>query len=216
MNYKYARYTANHIQRSFADNRLNNQPFDMHICNASDDKGTIQELEKMVPTLRNLDFPLDVHKECYMDLFPKDQLIYLTPYSQNVLRDYNADDIYVVGGVIDKGFHGPITLAKAKKFGIRTAWFPFHRYLPWGQASKFLPINIATNILLDFKNTQNWRIALKNVPDRKLLQFRHSRDSLSKKIAELTDQRGEISSLGGRSDMKNMKTLKTNPFAVKK
>ena len=36
-------------------------------------------------------------------MFPTEQMVYLSPDSHNDLHKFNPNDIYVIGGIIDKG-----------------------------------------------------------------------------------------------------------------
>lgn len=178
MNPKAARYTAGHLTRAYMDNRKNLQPFDLHIHNSNRTSETMKEIEKRMPNLHDPNFTIEVHDECFTDLYPRENLVYLTPESKNLLSDYNGRDIYVVPAVVDTGLKGPITMARPKQLQIRTAWFPINHYLSWGPGSKHLPLDIIIKILLDFKNKRNWKEAFKHIPDRKLNRQRHVRQEL--------------------------------------
>lgn len=47
-------------------------------------------------------FPLNVHEKSYLNVFPKNQLVYLTPHSPEVMTNYDHDAIYIIGGIVDK------------------------------------------------------------------------------------------------------------------
>lgn len=192
MTKKFCHYTASHFKHFFGHNRQNFHPFDVHICNWDDQSLTAKHAVNLIPSLLDEDSPVDVHRKCYSEVFPRDQLLYLTPYSPHVLTEYNPNDIYVIGAVVDYGYDGPITLSKAKKLGIRTAYPPISRYMDWGIRAKNLPINIVGEIMLDFKNTQDWTISLEHVPQRLRKQPRQERHMLHKIINEVTDPRGEL------------------------
>lgn len=65
----------------------------------------------------------------------------------------------------------PLSLAKAKRDGLKMAKLPLDRYLEWAPGSKKnLNINHMIPILLDLKLTKNWEIALKHIPRRKLME----------------------------------------------
>lgn len=166
---------CNQLVLGFSENRKHSAPFDMHIFNA--DLGSIgmKQLQKRIPTVMDGGFPLDVHQNCFTDEIPKENLLYLTPYSPNVLKHYNPKDTYVVGGVVDRGRGGSVTLARAKEMGLRTAWLPFDHYLPW-VGRHDLPLDIIMKILLDFKNKRGWREAFKHVPKRKIQSARGPRE----------------------------------------
>jgi len=76
-------------------------------------------------------------------------------------------------------------MAKAKREGIRMAKFPIDRYLDWGaSSSKSLALDQSIRIMLDLRHTGDWKVALKNVPTRKLRSFRE--DMLRKKLERST------------------------------
>lgn len=65
----------------------------------------------------------------------------------------------------------PLSLAKAKRDGIKMAKLPLDRYLEWAPGSKKnLNINHMVPILLDLKLTRNWEFALRHIPRRKLME----------------------------------------------
>lgn len=213
-----ARSIARQLTYSFGANRRHSQPFDFHLCNFDHRSVSAKELHKMIPTMLESTNPLELHNECFNEKFPSENLLYLTPYSPNILCEYNPDDTYVIGSLVENGQNGPVTLAKAKKLGIRTAWFPFGRYLHWNTGSKSIPLNLIVSILLDFKTTQDWNIALKHVPKRKLTQTKDqklARQNVLEDILHSNAAPTQWSDIGqNRNDKQNV--LKRNPFRTKK
>lgn len=161
---------AKQLMLCFAENRFHDDPFDLHFCNADKSGTTMKTLYKHIPTLTEPSFPLNVHEESFMDLFPKEKLVYLTPHCRNEIQEFNHDDIYIIGAMVDKITSEPLSLAKAKQLGLRMAKLPLDRYLQWGGGSgKSLTLNQMTNILLELKRSGDWNEALKVVPRRKLI-----------------------------------------------
>lgn len=116
----------------------------------------------------NLEFPMNVHAESYLDVFDKKDLVYLTPHCRNELYEYNPDDVYIVGAMVDKAHSEPLSLAKAKKHELRMAKFPLDRYYQF-QGGKCLTINQVVEILLEMKLSNDWKKALsQSVPKRKI------------------------------------------------
>ena len=77
-----------------------------------------------------------------MDLFPKDQLVYLTPHCRTELDTWDNDAIYIIGAMVDKANQEPLSLAKAKEHGIKYAKLPLEKYIKWGSGSgKSLTLN---------------------------------------------------------------------------
>ncbi|XP_075237096.1 tRNA methyltransferase roswell [Lycorma delicatula] len=187
MSKKEMNYCAKQLMLVFAGNRNNNEPFNVHFCNANPDSYLIKQLKKFIPTLYEWDFPINVTEKSYLDLFPKEKLVYLTPHCRENLTTFNHDDIYIVGGIVDKLNCEPLSLAKAKKEGLKMAKFPLERYLMWGSGSKSLTLDQCTEILLELKKSGDWEKALEHVPKRKLMTDEKNVKE-QEKIDELMDK----------------------------
>jgi hypothetical protein len=55
--------------------------------------------------------------------------VYLTPHTHQDLDEINEDNVYIVGAFVDKSWQKPVSLARAKEQGLRTAKFPLDKYL---------------------------------------------------------------------------------------
>ncbi|CAG9760064.1 unnamed protein product [Ceutorhynchus assimilis] len=162
-------YTAKQLMLLFADNRYNDDPFDIHYVNINKDSDLTKMFHKYVPTMFDKEFPMNAHEKSYLDLFPKEKLVYLTPHCREEMESFDHDAIYIVGAIVDKVNQAPLSLAKAKRENITMKKFPLDRYLQWGSGSgKSLTINQCVAILLDMKETGDWNYSLRHVPRRKL------------------------------------------------
>ena len=110
-------------------NKATKNPLPMYITNYDHSCDRCKILHKAYPNLFNEDFPALVTEKSYLELFPSERLCYLTPDSRTDLMEYNADDVYVIGGIVDMSKGVPYTLTKAKKEGIRHARLPIKRTL---------------------------------------------------------------------------------------
>lgn len=170
MNKRECINAAKQLMFCFAENRYHDQPFDLHFCNANMNGHTMNYLKKHIPTMLQPEFPLNVHSGSYLDVFPKENLVYLTPHCNTDLVTYNPDHVYIIGAMVDTMHNEPLSLAKAKKLGLKMARLPLDRYLQWGSGSgKSLTLNQMTHIMLDLKTTGDWRKSLSHVPRRKLV-----------------------------------------------
>lgn len=175
MNKMEASNAAKQLMYCFAENRLHDEPFDLHFCNVDLNSIAGKTLHKGIPTLLDRDFPLSIHKESLTEIFDKKKLVYLTPHCNNELEKFNHDDIYIIGGMVDKQNNDPLSLAKAKKQGLRMAKLPLDKYLEWGAGSgKSLTLNQMVKILLEMKKTGDWNKALRFVPRRKIIDYNQS------------------------------------------
>lgn len=154
----------------FSDNRAHDNPFDLYLCNASRESNTIKHLVKFIPTLYDCDFPVNITEKSYLDLFPKENIVYLTPHCREELREFDHDAVYIIGAMVDKKNNEPLSLAKAKREGLKMAKLPLDRYLTWGSGgSKSLTLNQVICILLDIRASGSWDKALQHVPRRKIV-----------------------------------------------
>jgi ribonuclease P protein 1 len=181
----------------FSENRSHDDPFDLHYCNINPNSILMQSLHKHIGTVNEPWFPLHLHESSYLDKFPKEQLVYLTPHCREEMLEYDHDAIYIIGAIVDKVNTEPLSLAKAKREKIRMAKLPLDRYLHWGSGSgKSLTINQVISILLDVKTTGDWKYALRHVPRRKV------HDSAGKPEGQRkiwTPAKNELSKLSYRS-----------------
>lgn len=47
-------------------------------------------------------FPLNLHEKSYLDVFPKEQLVYLTPHCRDVMKEFDHNAVYIIGAIVDK------------------------------------------------------------------------------------------------------------------
>lgn len=169
MTSREAKNAAKQLMYCFAENRLHREPFDLHFCNANFNGDTMKQLGRHIPTIRNKDFPLHLHEGSFLDLFPREQLTYLTPHCENDLIDYDPDMIYIVGAMVDKSNQKPLSSSKAKKLDLKMARLPLDKHLNWGNGGgKCLTLDQMIRIMLELKKSRNWEDALKHVPRRKI------------------------------------------------
>lgn len=160
--------TGKQLKLCFSANRQHSRPFDLHLCNIDPDGATMHAIHKDIPTLYNKSFPLNLHQKCFTKLFPMKNLVYLSPTADRTLQEFDPNDIYIIGGFVDTTSAEPLSLAKAKRLGIRAVRLPIEKYLQWGSSTKFLTLDQLCKILLDLRDTRDWNKALLHVPRRKL------------------------------------------------
>ncbi|KAI5645091.1 tRNA (Guanine-1)-methyltransferase domain-containing protein [Phthorimaea operculella] len=167
----------------FGDNRIHKDPFNIHLCNVNLEGPYMEQLQRNIPSLTEPWFPMNIHSESYLDIFPKEKLVYLTPHCRDELTKFDHDAIYIVGCMVDKVNCEPLSLAKAKRDGLKMAKLPLDRYLEWGPgAKKNLNINHMIPILLDLKDTNDWEFSLRHIPRRKLMETKIK--AMQKKIRD--------------------------------
>jgi len=96
------------------------------------------------------------------------QITYLTADSTNEINDLNPNQIYVIGGIVDRNRYKFLTINKAEKLGINHGKLPIGEYIKM-QSTKVLTTNHVFSILSYFNSKEkNWKEAfLSIIPKRK-------------------------------------------------
>ncbi|NXX70417.1 TM10B methyltransferase, partial [Spizella passerina] len=111
-------------------------------------------------------FKMDTTPESYLDLFPLEAIVYLTPDSENVLQDIDPSKVYVLGGLVDESIHKQLTLRRAREQRLQTARLPIREYMVRAPNSRnyhseTLAINQVFDVLCTFYETRSWPAALR-------------------------------------------------------
>lgn len=162
--------TCDQVANLFGHNYKAKEPFDLWFCNYHKNSLTGERLAQSIPNLTAPNAMISLEERSYLDYFPKERLVYLTPHANNTLNKFSEDDIYIMAALVDKSLKAPVSLAKAKREGVRMARLPIDEHVIWGAYSKVLTLNQIVAIMLEVKsNGGDWKDAfLKWIPSRKL------------------------------------------------
>lgn len=80
-------------------NRVHKDPFNIIFCNVNKEETVFKHLSKTIPTIDEPTFPFNYTHKSYLELYPKNKLVYLTPHCNEELKEYNHDDVYIIGNV---------------------------------------------------------------------------------------------------------------------
>jgi Trm5-related predicted tRNA methylase len=94
----YLTNLVDQIQYLFADVTRYHSPSFVYLCNLSR-QGRLQAVFDRRASLENMCF--EVTESSYLDLFPHEKLIYLSPDSNNEMTEFDHEAIYIVGGIVD-------------------------------------------------------------------------------------------------------------------
>lgn len=152
---------ARDLLEAYGWNRWSRDPFHLHFCNASPDGVTARILQDALFAASENKLLSEMTPNSYLDIFPKERLVYLTPDSENTLDVFDHDAIYVIGALVDKELKEGATRAKAASEGLKTARFPQTFAWHWEtEVSKPLHLTDVFKILLALKKTNSWKYAL--------------------------------------------------------
>uniref|UniRef100_A0A8C8XH29 tRNA methyltransferase 10 homolog A n=1 Tax=Panthera leo TaxID=9689 RepID=A0A8C8XH29_PANLE len=111
----------------------------------------------------------DIHikPEHYSEFIKKEDLIYLTSDSPNVLKELDESKAYVIGGLVDHNHHKGLTYKQASDHGIDHAQLPLGNFVKMN-SRKVLAINHVFEIILEYLETRDWQEAFFTIlPQRK-------------------------------------------------
>lgn len=114
----------------------------------------------------------DVHFESdpYDKVFAttkKEDLVYLSSDSDNVIEELNEEKIYIIGGLVDHNSHKGLCLKKAMDQGISHGRLPIDSFLKL-KTRKVLTVNHVFQILVAVCNGSSWKDAfVQIIPSRK-------------------------------------------------
>ncbi|XP_072898517.1 tRNA methyltransferase 10 homolog A [Hemitrygon akajei] len=154
----------NQIQRCYAENRRATHPVKMFLTSHSGQlKKNMDENDKGWVNWKGI----TVTSNHFSEIIKKEDLIYLTSDSPNVLNELDASKAYVIGGLVDHNHHKGLTYDNALKLGIAHAQLPLGNYVKMN-SRKVLTVNHVFEIILAYLEKQDWEKAFFTVlPQRK-------------------------------------------------
>ncbi|XP_017326462.1 tRNA methyltransferase 10 homolog B isoform X3 [Ictalurus punctatus] len=154
---------ASQIRRLYGSNRKAMQPFHLFLTDMKEDSLLYKECIRMNEGFLN--YLIDVTEESWIELFPCEDIIYLTPDASEALEEVNGDKVYILGGLVDESIQKKRTYTRAKELGVQMMRLPIDEYMmkrpnPKNFHSKILAINQVFEILLTYRDTGSWSKAL--------------------------------------------------------
>ncbi|GMK60034.1 hypothetical protein CspeluHIS016_0902510 [Cutaneotrichosporon spelunceum] len=99
------------------------------------------------------------------------QLVYLSADAEEELSTLSEDEVYIIGGIVDRNRHKNLCQGKAEGLGIRTARLPIGSFIENLPTRKVLTVNQVYEILLSYLALKDWKAAFEAViPPRKYFQ----------------------------------------------
>ncbi|KAI4879722.1 hypothetical protein NFI96_013876 [Prochilodus magdalenae] len=152
------------IQRCYAENRRAAHPVQFYITSHGGQlKQNMDEINKGWVNWK------DVHikPEHFHEVLSREDLVYLTSDSPNVLQELDENKAYVIGGLVDHNHHKGISFERAKELGIAHAQLPLGSFVKMN-SRKVLAVNHVFEILLAYLEKRDWKEAFFTVlPQRK-------------------------------------------------
>lgn len=120
MSLSECRIQVRHIVMLLIDNLGFADPYELFFTNCDYSKPTMKSLQKYFNTtpFSNMERSEHFTPKSYLDIFDRDRLVYLSPNAPRPMKKYSHDDIYIIGGFLDKtAFNKPVSHLKATREG---------------------------------------------------------------------------------------------------
>jgi len=152
------------IQRCYAENRRALHPVQFYLTSHGGQlKKNMDENDKGWVNWKDI----YIKPEHYSEFIKKEDLIYLTSDSPNVLKELDESKAYVIGGLVDHNHHKGLTYKQASDHGIDHAQLPLGNFVKMN-SRKVLAINHVFEIILEYLETRDWQEAFFTIlPQRK-------------------------------------------------
>ncbi|XP_036266660.1 tRNA methyltransferase 10 homolog A isoform X2 [Pipistrellus kuhlii] len=152
------------IQRCYAENRRALHPVQFYLTSHGGQlKKNMDENDKGWVNWKDI----HIKPEHYIEFIKKEDLIYLTSDSPNVLKELDESKAYVIGGLVDHNHQKGLTYKQASDHGIDHAQLPLGNFVKMN-SRKVLAVNHVFEIILEYLQTRDWQEAFFTVlPQRK-------------------------------------------------
>ena len=136
----------------------------------------------------------------YIEVFKKEELVYLTADSPHTIDSFDPSKVYVVGGIVDRNRYKGLTFDKATKQGIQTAKLPIGEFLQLS-SREVLTTNHVLAIMLYYNESGDWVDAFQKViPMRKKWTLKKDRkDGVRDKTTNSFEKGGVYAKMDARS-----------------
>lgn len=159
---------AYQIVSTIYDGRLIVNPFNIHLCNVQMN-GTLMRMLKSILKRAVDQTSVHVHRKSYLDIFDRNQLIYLSPDAKDELVEYDPDKVYIIGGLVDREpVYTPYSLDKIKSEDIVARRFPVSEYFDLNllRGTQSFGINTTFRVLAAMSYFKDWSKAFQYLPKR--------------------------------------------------
>jgi tRNA (guanine9-N1)-methyltransferase len=159
---------ASQIVRCYSDNKKASRSVNLSISSLN--KGLLERFDvAMKGQYKKWKDVIVSQKDFELSDTEKENCIYLSSDSSEVIEELQDHTTYIIGGIVDKGRYKNLCHDKAAKLGLRTGRLPIDQYIKLS-GRKVLTTNHVFELLLKWLEVKDWKVAFESVlPQRKLI-----------------------------------------------
>lgn len=103
-------------------------------------------------------WPVKIHPAGLLEVFSREQIVYLSPDAEETLEVVEEDKVYVVGAIVDRNVKQGLSKARAEALGVRAVKLPMH-LAPKGY-KRVLTLNHMYEVMCNFASGMSFPEAL--------------------------------------------------------
>ncbi|KAL7066348.1 tRNA -methyltransferase family protein [Cryptosporidium serpentis] len=108
-----------------------------------------------------------LHEKPFWDIFPKDNIVILSPDANEELQNFEPNKVYIVGGLVDRTVTKYESLNQGIEKDLVCKKLPIKSFIG-EKANCILNVNTVIEILVNYIHKNNWKEALvKSIPTRR-------------------------------------------------
>ena len=135
-------------------NRVKAEPFQLVFANYKRDGPFHGEFADRLNLDRNL--VMDTPRS-YLDLYPRQQLVYLSRDSRRQMREYDPSKIYIIGALLESTRCRFASYNKARRDQIVCESLPIDRHVDWRQGQQTLAIPVGVKMVAHLYHGMDWK-----------------------------------------------------------
>ncbi|XP_055339510.1 tRNA methyltransferase 10 homolog B-like [Paramacrobiotus metropolitanus] len=179
---------ASQICYMYSSNKKVEKPFCMHLTSLKQGTKLHEEVVKRCPGFDN--YKIKVFEDPLEKVFQKEELVYMSPDSPNILERIDPSKVYVIGGLVDGTPKRQVSLSRAQALNCQSVRLPIaeHMKRSASHGNTILTLNQVYEILMRFNETNSWEQALDAcVPRRKGFTVNGQADTPTAEEEDKTD-----------------------------
>ncbi|VVC32922.1 tRNA methyltransferase TRMD/TRM10-type domain,tRNA methyltransferase TRM10-type domain [Cinara cedri] len=177
---------SSQILRCYSVNRRMENPMQLYICSY---EGKIKET--MAKHNGSEFWDIKYMEDSYDKVFKKEEIVYLTSESSNVLENIDENKVYIIGGLVDHNAFKGASLEAAENLGLAHARLPIDENIMM-KTRKILTIIHVYEIISKVVSGVSWKESfMDTLPKRKMFSTWDNVDNLDHENCSLSDKQDE-------------------------
>lgn len=186
------------VQRCYSENRRSPHPLQLYLTSfGGKSKQRLDDLSG-----HYVSWDLHIKDAHLTDIFPKEDVVYLTSDSPNVLKEIDVSKTYVIGGLVDHNHHKGLCYNMALEKGLGHAQLPIGDFMKLATRT-VLTVNQVYEIILFYTQSKDWRDAFNKVMPQRKITPKVRKRSKNRGVQDEEEKKDDVEELDSCKDISN-------------